>query len=114
MSVVHFKSSCEYLGAPVPELKPASIAVDESVIHLPAEVAASGSLTVDFGAVTTASVVIISGDRDYTYTLNSGSAVTVATKPRQVILIGTSVTALSIANSDASNVLKINIFLGGT
>mgnify|MGYP003143942437 CR=1 FL=1 len=35
MSVVHFKGSCEYLGAPVPELKSASIAVDESVIHFP-------------------------------------------------------------------------------
>lgn len=114
MSVVHFRAALEYMGGIVPELLPAAIAVDEALSPSPSEIAASGTLAINFGGITTASVVVIVGDRDFTYTLNGESANTVATKPRQIILMGVSVTSLSITNSDSSNVLKIKIFLGGT
>jgi len=112
--IVQLKASLELLGISLPELPLSTLSVDE-VSHHPAwEVAASGTQAINFGGVTTASVVVIRGDRALTYTLNSGSDAITVNAEGIVILFNVSVTALSITNSDSSNTLVLDVVIAGT
>jgi len=113
MPVLSIKTVMEVLGGFLPEPIIEQLAFDEMVYVGLTEVAASGTETIDFGGVTTASFVFVRGNRALTYNVNSTGTVTI-NAGGHLILFNTSVTTLVIVNSDGVNVLDLEVFLGGT
>lgn len=113
MPVANVKLVMEVLGAYLPEPILEQLAFDEFNYPGLVEVDASATETVDFSGPATASFLFVRGNREFTLNVNGLGAYTVNVGGF-VLMFNVSITSLVIINSDASNTLNLEIFMGGT
>lgn len=91
-----------------------TISIDESVYYPRYEIAkATSDESISFGPLTTASVLVISSDYEITYKLNSSSDSITLNAGGVHILMGSSITAISVSEADVQACV-LEIYLGGT
>ena len=78
------------------------------------EIAASGSQTVNFDGVTTASAIVITGDRTFTFNATGVGASQAYNAGGIVVLWNCAETSLVVANTDGSDTMILKVYLGGT
>lgn len=102
----------EFGATPIPLSK--SISVDESAHYSRYELAADSSASaVNFGPVTTASVIYIKTDNQITYTFNSDGESHTLNAGCWHLLMGDSITSLALTEPNSAACV-LEIYIGGT
>jgi hypothetical protein len=114
MPILHLKAIMEITGGAVPEDVLQSLNIDEWVYPGLGEVAASGTLTLNFGSLTTANFIFIRCNRTFTYDISAVGASQAFSANGVVILLGCAETSLAVVNTDGSNSADVEVLLGGT
>lgn len=113
-AVFTVKAVLEGHGFIIPEPLLGSLSIDEFTYPGISEVAASGTLTVNFQAVTTASLIFIRSNRTFTVNL-TGVGATQAFQANGVMLLWKCAeTSVAVVNTDGSNAAEIEVLIAGT
>lgn len=114
MPIMNFKVVMEIIGGAYPEDVLRQLAIDEWVYPGLTQVAASATLTVNLGGLTTINFAFIRCNRTFTFNFSSVGASQAFSANGVVILAGCAETALAVANTDGSNSADVEVLLGGT
>lgn len=113
-AIFSVKAILEGHGFICPEPLLESLSIDEFTYPGISEVAASGTLTVNFQAVTTASLIFVRSSRSFTVNL-SGVGATQAFQANGVMLLWKCAeTSVVVVNTDGSDPANIEVLIAGT